>query len=285
MEVARRQILQKDFVEDIIHTGARPSEAELERIYEERKQQYRRPARAVVRHILLPTAEAARKAKARIDAGESFAEVASQVSTHEPSRRSGGALGFVEAGRPVPGLGEVPELATLALSMPEGQTDVVKTSYGWHVILVDRQMPEGFAPFSEVREQLSETLFRTRGTMALDSTLKALRVRFGTRLNDEALTAYMSWRRAGTESSVFEQAQNEADPEKRLAIYEDYVKHFAHSEHACQARFLIGFTLAEELKDRTRAVPKLREFIEQCPQSDLVDDAQSLIDGLTRRPQ
>jgi len=279
MEVARRQILQKDYVEDIIHTAAQPTEAEVLKAYEERKEQFRQPARAIIRHILVATEGEARAAMARIQQGTPFAQLATEITTHEPSRRAGGAVGYVQRGRPVETVGEVPELVDAALSMEEGTMRVVKTALGWHVLRVDRQIPEGYAPFSEVREQIAQSMFRTVGTMVLDSTLRALRVKFNTRLNDEALAAYMAWRRAGAESDVFEKAQNEPDPEKRIAIYEEYIRHFGHSEHACQARFLVAFTLAEELKDPVRARPKLREFLEQCPESELADDARMLMES------
>ncbi|MDH3247335.1 MAG: peptidylprolyl isomerase [Acidimicrobiia bacterium] len=81
-------------------------------------------------HILLDTEEDAQAALERVQAGEDFAEVASDVSTG-PSGPDGGDLGCALLGN------YVAEFAQGAFEAEVGvATDPVQSSFGWHVILV-----------------------------------------------------------------------------------------------------------------------------------------------------
>jgi len=91
------------------------------------------------RHIVTETEEDAAAAKARIEAGEDFATVATEVSLDTSS--VGGELPC-----PMP-LGQVvPEFAAAAATAPIGElTDPVQSQFGWHIIRVDeRTAPASF---------------------------------------------------------------------------------------------------------------------------------------------
>ena len=86
---------------------------------------------ACVRHILLLSEEDASAAKARIDAGEDFAAVATELGT-DGSAASGGDLGCQPLGM------YVSEFGTAAYEAPIGEvTDPVESEFGWHLILVE----------------------------------------------------------------------------------------------------------------------------------------------------
>lgn len=110
-------------------------------------------------HILVATAEEAADAKARLGAGEAFADVASDVSTDPDSGPNGGDLGCG------PASGFVEEFANAAAEAEIGvPTDPVETQYGFHIIRVDsreeadpdlvRQYLEG-----EARSEVIDTWF------------------------------------------------------------------------------------------------------------------------------
>ncbi len=79
-------------------------------------------------HILVKTEAEAKTALSRVQKGESFANVAKELSTC-PSKKQGGDLGFFGRGMMVRPF----ELAAFALQ--KGQVSApIKTEFGWHVI-------------------------------------------------------------------------------------------------------------------------------------------------------
>lgn len=88
------------------------------------------PVKASARHILVPTEEECLALKARIEAGEDFAEIAKKESKC-PSGAQGGALGEFGRGRMVPEFDEV------VFSGEVGKVlGPVKTQFGYHLLEV-----------------------------------------------------------------------------------------------------------------------------------------------------
>ncbi|HEY1779289.1 MAG TPA: peptidylprolyl isomerase [Roseiarcus sp.] len=98
------------------------------------------------RHILLPTEEEAKKALARVKAGEDFGKVATELSK-DPSG-NGGDLGWFTKDR------MVPEFSDAAFKLKKGEiSDPVKTQFGWHIIQVEDTRTKTFPPFEQVKDQ------------------------------------------------------------------------------------------------------------------------------------
>ena len=83
------------------------------------------------RHILVEDEKTAKDLKAKIDAGESFEELAKQDSTDEGSKESGGDLGWFGSGR------MVAEFEEAAYALEVGKvSEPVQSEYGYHIIEV-----------------------------------------------------------------------------------------------------------------------------------------------------
>lgn len=79
-------------------------------------------------HILVKTLTEANTAKARLDKGEKFADVARQISLC-PSGKKGGDLGTFNRGK------MVKEFEKVAFELQKGQVSCpVKTQFGYHII-------------------------------------------------------------------------------------------------------------------------------------------------------
>jgi peptidyl-prolyl cis-trans isomerase C len=98
------------------------------------------------RHILLASEDDAKKALARVKAGEDFAKVATELSK-DPAGE-GGDLGWFTKDR------MVPEFSAVAFTMQPGQiSDPVKTQFGWHIIKVEEKRMKTFPPYDQLKEQ------------------------------------------------------------------------------------------------------------------------------------
>lgn len=90
-------------------------------------------ATATARHILVPTAHEAEDLKARIAAGEDFAEIARANSTC-PSSAQGGDLGTFRPGQMVKEFNDV--CFTEEVGVVHGP---VKTQFGYHLIEITKR--------------------------------------------------------------------------------------------------------------------------------------------------
>ena len=105
-------------------------------------------------HILVKDEAQAKEIRDELKADPSkFAEIAKEKSTDKTSGAKGGDLGMFGQGRMVPEF----ERAAFALK-PNEISDVVKTQYGYHIILVVERKEGERRPFEQVKEQIKATL-------------------------------------------------------------------------------------------------------------------------------
>ena len=105
------------------------------------------------RHILLPSEADARRALARLAAGERFGALAAELSLDVSTRDYGGDLGWFIQGELID-----PALSELAFSLPLGQvSQPVATRLGYHIIqtlgIAPRRIEAGRIPY------LTENIF------------------------------------------------------------------------------------------------------------------------------
>ena len=94
--------------------------------------------------------------KARIDAGESFADLAKEASEDVGSSESGGSLGVITSGAMVPEF----EQAVFALEAEGDVSAPVVTDFGVHLIKLDSITAESGQAFDEVKDEIIETMQR-----------------------------------------------------------------------------------------------------------------------------
>jgi peptidyl-prolyl cis-trans isomerase C len=105
-------------------------------------------------HILVKDEAQAKEIRDQVKADPSkFADIAKEKSTDKTSGAKGGDLGMFGQGRMVPEF----ERAAFALK-PNEISDVVKTQYGYHIILVVERKEGERRPFDQVKEQIKATL-------------------------------------------------------------------------------------------------------------------------------
>ncbi|RUO41445.1 peptidylprolyl isomerase [Pseudidiomarina aestuarii] len=125
--------------------------------YESNRSQYETAARARFSHILIEAEDGNADARAEAEAllaeinnGADFAEVAKANSDDVFSGEQGGDLDFIEAGTMDPDF----EAAAFALENVGDVSDVVETSFGFHIIKLTDREEGSVTPFEEVRDDI-----------------------------------------------------------------------------------------------------------------------------------
>lgn len=154
---------------DSLSSKVEVSEEDLRQHYESDQARFAQPERREVRHLLLKVDADADEAKAqavldeiqairaRIQAGESFEELAKTLSQDPGSAANGGSLGIIESGIMVPAFDQ----AAFALAAGE-LSEPVRTPFGYHLIEAVQILPSEVKSFEEVREQLRAELAKQR---------------------------------------------------------------------------------------------------------------------------
>jgi peptidyl-prolyl cis-trans isomerase D len=153
-----------------ITSGVQVTQDELQSYYNQHRDQYRVTEQAKVSHILIKTplpgpdgkvdakgvAEAQKRAEdilKQLKAGANFEELAKKYSEDPGSAKEGGSLGWIGKGR------TVPEFEKAAFSQPIGKVgDLVKSSYGFHIIRVDARQDAHMKTLEEVKDQIEPVL-------------------------------------------------------------------------------------------------------------------------------
>lgn len=137
------------------------TEEELLKAYDEQKDRYGVGEERQAKHILIQISDSedeksvnkaldkANKIAARIKAGESFETLAKSSSDDSGSANQGGDLGFF--GKNIMD----PAFEAAAFAMKEDEiSDPVKSSFGYHIIKLEKIRAGSHKPFTEVREEI-----------------------------------------------------------------------------------------------------------------------------------
>jgi peptidyl-prolyl cis-trans isomerase D len=152
-------------------------DAEIEASYKQNQAQYSTPEQVRASHILLKTEgkdEAAVRAQAeevlkRVKAGEDFAALAKQYSEDDSNNAKGGDLDYFGRGS------MVPEFEQAAFAMKPGEvSDLVKTSFGFHIIKLAERREATTRPLAEVRPEIEDQLKGEKAQQQAEQTAKTV---------------------------------------------------------------------------------------------------------------
>ena len=155
-------------------------EEDVKSFYEDNSQYFIVPETVTASHILVQLAadaseEETAAAREKIDSilaevkgGADFAEVAKKRS-EGPSGPSGGSLGTFGRGQ------MVPEFEEAAFSLEPGElSDVIRTQFGFHIILLEDKQAGRTQTLDEVRQDIVGYLQQTRGQDQINTYIDGL---------------------------------------------------------------------------------------------------------------
>ncbi len=152
-----------------------PTEAEIADRYNADPAAYAVPEQVVVRHVLIRSErdDAAILAKGVYDAvvaGADICDYARNTSDDLPSKDTCGEYTFPR-GR------MVPEFEDAAFGMGDGETRLIQTQFGYHVLQRVALEPAGILPLAEVHDQIADGLRSEASTSAYRALIEQLRAR------------------------------------------------------------------------------------------------------------
>ncbi len=142
------------------------SDSLISSFYTMHKKSFNQPATACAKHILVNDEAQAQQIVKDLAAGGDFAKIAQEKSKDPGSAAKGGDLGCYGQGQ------MVPEFDKASFSGPLNQVQLVKSQFGYHIVVVTKRTEAGVRPLSEVQESIRSQLAGEAAQKYVDSQLK-----------------------------------------------------------------------------------------------------------------
>lgn len=160
----KRQIEKSRVISQQVRSKVSVSEKDLAEYYERNQRMFMSDTEVKVSHILFLVPENASDAEVEnvkkqaqdvlemARNGKDFAELARKYS-QDVSAKEGGSLGYFKKGQ------ILPAIESVAFSLKKGEiSDLVRTTYGFHIIRVDDVRGASPEPYASVREKIRSEL-------------------------------------------------------------------------------------------------------------------------------
>jgi peptidyl-prolyl cis-trans isomerase C len=182
VDAYRRNLLNNRLLESVNQAGFEVSVEDAKKYFEENPEEFDRPERVNVRHILVATVEQAKDLLSQVRKGASFEKLAREHSQDNFSKERGGELGAFNR-KQRPDLAE----AAFAIKKPGGLTGPVKTKRGFHILQLVARFPAQKDKFEKIRDSLINRLRARRRQDAKKQLLSAAREKAQIKVNQQAL--------------------------------------------------------------------------------------------------
>ncbi len=260
------------------------SDSAVEAHYQASLDQYRVPARVRVRHIQSGTQAGSKTVRRRLAKGAPWDATCQEVSQDRLSKDRGGLLGYVSKSVDVvPGVGSAPAIVAAAFELKEGEiSQPLKGPKGWHLIMADNKEETTVQSFESVKKQIRAELegaVTDRFGQALTDSLRGVA---NEAIFDDSIEVAIKPMR--TPMDFFKEAQAAMTPLDRVALYKRLIQQYPQDSVTVQARFMIGFTYAEDLGDYERARVAFEEFLQHHPNTELSNSARWMLENMEKAP-
>ncbi|MEA3222786.1 MAG: peptidylprolyl isomerase [Thermodesulfobacteriota bacterium] len=172
------QMLAKELEEEVSN-NIEVTDKEVAKYYDEHKDKFSTPPKIKVRHILVKTKEEAEEVLKEIKGGKDFAALAKERSNC-PSAKKGGDLGWISRGRMDPAF----EKAAFALGTGD-ISDVVKTSYGYHIIKAEDKRPAKVKDLDKVKAAIEKTLVNDKLKGSVEDLSSDIKSKVNIEINED----------------------------------------------------------------------------------------------------
>ena len=166
----RQQLMTQKLIETL-SPNTKVTDADIKAYYDKNKTQFFQKAAKRASHILFKPQDkaTAEKVLKQLKNGADFAIAAKKYSVDTATKSKGGDLGW-------PSAPFVPEFEAALAKLSKGQmSGLVKSPYGWHIILVTDVRKAAQQPLAAVKTQIGQTIIQQRKADAYQQFLSELR--------------------------------------------------------------------------------------------------------------
>lgn len=265
LKALESELLARRYMNEVLQPQATPSEANARKWYDDHQENYLTPVRVAARHIQVNTEAEARKLQKRIQNGEDFTKLAREYSKDAQTRDLGGALGYVQKGKPILGFGRNVDLEKAILALDQGKTGVVHTDKGWEVILAEKKEGGTLMPFDQVRDQIQQALGPRQFAKVYQEQLIKAREVVGCEYEEKNMDAFTGV--TNNTARLMTVAAAQPDWEAGREIYRRVAYDFPDDPQAPEAQFMLGYLYLKNGHDPAQAKRELERLVKKYPKS------------------
>lgn len=179
----REQLMMQSLLKKKVNTEVRLTDADLEKYYNEHKEEFKRDREIQTRQIVVKTEQEAKEIQARVAKGEDFADLARRYSIDPSAKNTGGDIGYHPRGT------LIPEYEAVAFQLTKvGQvSQPVKTQLGYHIIKLEGTKTGTYVPFPEVKDFIRQKLTQAKQAEVLQRYVEDLKRSSKITINEEVL--------------------------------------------------------------------------------------------------
>ncbi len=156
------------------------SEETVRAYYEKNPKEWHVDEQLKLRQIVVDSEEKARSLRTQIVNGADFSDTA-KIHSMQTHTEDGEGLGYVT-------LAEVPVEFEPLFKLDIGSvSEVIKTPFGYHLVLIEDKRGEQILPYEEIREKLYQQLLDRKREHVFSKWIEKLRLRTEVRINEELL--------------------------------------------------------------------------------------------------
>lgn len=184
IEEAEKMILAEEYLQKELK-GIQASEEELKAYYEKNKAQYKEAEGIKLKHILIyvpkeadnKTREKAltraKQIRGQLAKGAKFEELAKIHSDDTASKEKGGDLGILRRGE------TLPEFEEKVFKLKVGEiSEPIASPYGYHIVKVEKRIPEEILPFEKVKDQVKQDLLKEKEREVIGKALEKIKQKY-----------------------------------------------------------------------------------------------------------
>lgn len=151
--LCERDILEQ-YLTEIVYPSLKVTKEEIQEYYDAHQTEFEKPRRVLIRQIVLPDEESAKKARHGLTRSN-FASRAKELSI-TPEAAEGGVLGPFSKE-------EIPRVFNIAFTMRKGDIyGILKSTYGFHLIMLEDKLPAKKLSLTEAEPEIVEKLLQAK---------------------------------------------------------------------------------------------------------------------------
>lgn len=182
LEEIKKLTLINQLLEKEIKAAAKVTETDIKDYYNKNKDNFIIPNQVRLSHIVLKTEDDAKKAYERLNKGEDFAKVASELSIDKASAKSGGDIGSFK-------MGEMSaEIENIVFKLKKGEiSEPARLKDGIHIFKAT-DLKGSQVEFSKVKDLIAQRLTAEKQREAFDKFIEGIKKNYKIDINKDAVS-------------------------------------------------------------------------------------------------